>query len=124
MKLWHILTAVLFLSYAPSAVAADATGAGLRLCSNFIEDAESQSHSEVDFYFSWAQGFMSGLNIARLNDEPNRFKSMSVEDQKSHIRNFCMQNPTAKYFRAVIDLYVSLYPKVDMNNLNNVELNK
>jgi hypothetical protein len=52
-----------------------------------------------DYYFSWAQGFMSGLNdafegsISRYRD----LRSVSLAQQKQSLRAFCLQNPASKY---------------------------
>lgn len=118
-----IIAFVLILS-TPPAKAADAEGAGLATCATVMQD-QNQDKNREEFYFSWTEGFMSGLNIARLNDEPNKFKSLSTEEQKTHIRDFCNTNPAAKYFKAALDLYITLYPKnaEEPGGLGALELN-
>jgi hypothetical protein len=64
-----------------------------------------------EYFYGWAQGFMSGMNVARLNEEPGAFKGMPQEQQIAHIRSFCEANPTKRYFEAVGSLYTTLYPK-------------
>jgi hypothetical protein len=121
-----ILAALMIPLCAHKAEAGEFEGAGLRLCSEYLSDSKKFSPSEEDFYFSWAEGFMSGVNVARLNDEAGAFKSMPADQQKTHIRDFCSKNPTEKFYKAVFDLYVTLYPKKDAGGpgLGGVELDK
>jgi hypothetical protein len=94
----------------PNANAVGIEGPGARSCEYFIQNVKSEPATE-EHYFTWAQGYMSGLNVARLNDERGAFQSMPMELQRAHIRTFCDANPTKQYVYAVIDLYITLYPK-------------
>jgi hypothetical protein len=62
-------------------------------------------------WFSWAQGFMSGMNIARLNDVEGAFDKIPMEEQKARLRTFCEANPSRKYSDGVLELYSIVYPR-------------
>ena len=114
MKKLHVAAATVIVLaiwfIAPLAHAADGEGVGLRTCST-LWDSSKKDPSMEHYFFGWAEGFMTGLNIARLNDEPGAFKSMPQKQQMAYIRNFCEANPVRDYFDAVIELYKVLYPK-------------
>ena len=118
MRRFHSIVLLLLLSAfcAPRAYALEYEGAGLRSCSEFIQDSQKYSPSEEEFYFSWAEGYMSGVNVAKLNDE-HAFKLMPADQQKLYLRNFCNKNLTDKFYKAVYALYLTLYPKVDRLNI-------
>src|SRR5260370_18938745 len=111
MKQWLIAGAiVLTITFiTPIADAASAEGVGVRPCEYFMQVYKADPAND-ELWFSWAQGFLSGMNIARLNDTPGMFKRMSMEEQKDHIRSFCQANPKKKYFEAVGVLYTRLDP--------------
>jgi hypothetical protein len=50
------------------AKAGEYEGIGLRLCSDFRKDSLADSVYAEKIYFSWAEGFMSGANVARLTN--------------------------------------------------------
>lgn len=112
MRKWRATAIALFVVGlgAQNAIAAEFEGAGIKLCSDFTEFYKSDPSTASNIYFDWAEGFMSGLNIASTSDT-TAFKTMTAEQQEAHIRNFCDAYPTAKYFKAVLDLYTTIYPK-------------
>ena len=65
-----------------------------------------------DIYFTWAQGFMSGLNLdAVANRRPYRFiNGNDMLAQKIEICSYCDAHPLAQYVAAVVDLYNRLPP--------------
>jgi hypothetical protein len=107
---WFDLLAILIVSMLlnTKTLAADAEGIGVRTCEFFLRNQLANA-SQDDLWFSWAQGFMSGVNIARLDDTSGAFESMSIEKQKVFIQKFCAANPSKRYFEAVVDLYTNLY---------------
>ena len=58
------------------------------------------------FYFSWAEGFMSGLNTAPLllGNETN-LAARDTNYQRAIIDQYCDQRPLASYVQAVMSLY-------------------
>jgi hypothetical protein len=107
------LTALYLVFCASTSSAASFEGAGLRTCAEFESDTKNDPNKAEDFYFSWSEGFMSGLNIAQQNDKPHGFLSMPTKEQEEHIKTFCGANADAKFFKAVLDLYTIIYPKSD-----------
>jgi hypothetical protein len=73
-----------------------------------------------EIYFTWAQGFMSGLNMASaVQNGVDRDLGGTAADmsaQKIHIRSFCDSHPLVQYGLAVLDLYNSLPPKRENSN--------
>ena len=57
-------------------------------------------------YFSWAQGYMSGVNLAAgINNKdylPANLSAMTIAAQQRFIRDFCDRNPL-KDFREAVD---------------------
>jgi hypothetical protein len=94
-----------------SAKAVSEEGAGVRSCAYFLDNYKNDPALTEPLYFSWAQGYMSGLNVARLDDRAGVFQPMSMDEQRSYIRNFCNANPTKKYLYAVLDLYKTLHQR-------------
>jgi len=106
-----ILAALLAIMSRPhNAVAGESEGAGLRLCSDYVESYKADPSTASNVYFDWAEGFMSGLNFIKINDDI-AFKTMTAEQQEAQIRRFCDAHPTEQYSKAVVDLYVTIYPK-------------
>jgi hypothetical protein len=109
-----VVTSVLFVATTAYGEPASNMGAGMTTCANFnqlyeaatlvrklnVDSAAQRAVKDLeDYYFSWAQGFMSGLNdafestISKFRD----LRSLSVDQQKQSLRAFCLQNPTSKY---------------------------
>ena len=118
-KLRHLAAAAgLFLLIAPDAAMAKSllAGAGAFPCAEFSDQYKENPRKVEGVYFTWAQGFMSGLNSGLLASSdieapylhPNDF---DTEDQQRHIRHYCDQHPLADYFEAVMDLYFEMREK-------------
>jgi hypothetical protein len=86
------------------------TGAGTRTCGQFAEAYRASPEVNELFYFSWAQGFMSGRNsvLAENNQLIRDLASLSMDEQQSFIRHYCNQFPLDLYYSAVIKLHNSL----------------
>ena len=118
-RLRHLAAAAgLFLLMAPDAAAAveDAmAGAGLTTCAVFASRYKENPEKVGIIYFTWAQGFMSGLNtglIASHSETPDLHPNdFDTEDQQGHIRHYCDQHPLADYFEATLDLYFEMLKK-------------
>jgi len=66
---------------------------------------DPQSTDEI--VFTWAQGYMTGMNAAAFFTRKN-LRGWSLEQQKQHIRAFCDQRPLANVRDAVSDLFNNL----------------
>ncbi len=89
-------------------------GVGARSCAEFAKDYKSEPRSMGLFYFSWAQGFMSGWNIGTAvgsgdKSHPVRdLSSRTTEQMERHMRDYCDEHPLRTFLEAVTNLYVSL----------------
>lgn len=85
-------------------------GIGLGSCSVFASQYRQWGVTIETSYFAWAQGFMSGLNMAapHAGRDARNLKAITTEDQEARLRSYCDQHPSGDYIDAVIDLYVSL----------------
>ena len=117
-KLRHLAAAAgLFLLIAPDAAAGEkaVAGAGVTTCAVFASRYKENLEKVEIIYFTWAQGFMSGLNtglIASNSETPDLHPNdFDTEDQQGHIRHYCDQHPLADYFEATLDLYNEMRQK-------------
>jgi hypothetical protein len=115
--IWTVALAALAVAIALTAAHAEPAsniGPGMMPCSDFNQlykaatlvrelNADPAAPRAVkdleDYYFSWAQGFMSGINDA-LEGSISKYRdlrSVSVDQQKQSLRAFCLQNPASKY---------------------------
>lgn len=87
-------------------------GAGTLSCARFAEHYRLNPEQNEDFYFSWAQGLMSGLNMANPRLRPplpvRDLAAWTTERQKQFIRDYCDRHPLQLYTEAVIELIKSL----------------
>jgi hypothetical protein len=116
--MWRTAFTLVLLVAVPARAATDypLMGIGLGSCSLFASQYRQWGATIETSYFAWAQGFMSGLNMAgpRAGHEARNLKAIAVEEQEARLRSYCDQHPGGDYIDAVIDLYGSLprIPKV------------
>lgn len=111
------ILALVAMTMPSAAVAADQAsqgqgfGLGMRSCAEFAKlYVETPDETEAAFY-SWAQGFMSGLNLQDVFMKVG-YKDLgaqSLDTQKGWLRSFCDQHPLKSYADAVVHLY-STFP--------------
>ena len=81
-------------------------GAGTKSCAVFARTYKDKPKTADMIYFSWAQGYMSGVNLAAgINNKdyrPANLNAMAVAVQQRFIRDFCDRNPL-KDFREAVD---------------------
>ena len=109
-----ILIATLFCSFvvAGPALCKDyvAMGAGTVSCGKFAKDYASAPDEFSNFYFAWAQGYMSGINLA-IASETKRYRNlagMPTDQQERFLRAHCNQHPLGDFADGVIELYDKL----------------
>jgi hypothetical protein len=84
-------------------------GIGAKTCAGFAEEyRQDPDHWEI-IYFSWAQGWMSGVNTANIQTARN-VNSVPVPDQKMYLRRYCDEHPSDNYVDAVVQLFQMLKP--------------
>jgi hypothetical protein len=80
-------------------------GAGMQTCAVFLAHYKGSVPSLENFYFSWAQGYMSGMNVAIsrgvTNSRPADLNAMPAAAQMRFIRDFCEHDPLERYSGAV-----------------------
>ncbi len=88
---------------------ANGYGLGIDSCAVFAKKYTANPEVAESVYFTWAQGFMSGLNfVATANGSVYRVITGSdMTTQKADIRSYCEAHPLTQYVGAVIDLYQS-----------------
>ncbi|HTK85850.1 MAG TPA: hypothetical protein VL625_12275 [Patescibacteria group bacterium] len=82
-------------------------GAGAFTCSEFGKEYQTDPESE-HMFFTWAQGFMSGMNAAGGFGHVRDLGSKPVVDQEEFLRKYCDDHPLSTYAVAVSKLYVTL----------------
>lgn len=119
---WLVVAAVAAIVAMPYAANADNTGQGYGLgvhsCAEFAKSYAANPVVTEDLYFTWAQGFMSGLNLSLVSNTGS-FRYIDGNDMASHklrIRSFCATHPLAPYVGAVMDLLNSLPPRKAISN--------
>ena len=83
------------------------SGSGTMSCAE-VTGALQQHPGDENLFFSWAQGFMSGLNTDLLKHGETDLNSLPVDAQKQFVRSYCKEHPHAPYFEAVFKLFDEL----------------
>ena len=101
--------AVIVLPAAARAESAAAEGVGTYACSEFAR-VQLHDQSLATLYFSWAQGWMTGWNLAEMDAaKPSRdLNARSVGDEQAFLKSYCAAHPKALYMEAVYRLFSSL----------------
>jgi hypothetical protein len=107
---WVLLTSWL-ISPGASAQMAKIVGTGAATCATFLSDIARNPISERE-YFSWAQGYMSGILMRappgkdeNLDLTPREFP---VQNQLEFFRSFCAAHQQDDYADAAASLYQRL----------------
>lgn len=82
----------------------------MRSCTDFAKDYAAYAGKAEDIYFTWAQGFMSALNL-NLSANQGVYRVIdgaAMPTYKIQIRSFCDGHPLAPYAAAIMDLMASL----------------
>lgn len=84
-------------------------GAGVSTCAEVTAYVNDHPDKAIMF-FSWAQGFMSGLNVQKslTRQKSHDLGTLSTSDQQERLKSVCEQNPTASYGSIVLAFYNSL----------------
>lgn len=85
---------------------ASSAGAGWVSCAEFGQSYQQSPKSTEDYFFAWAQGYMSGRNHSSFFRKD--VNGLPRPQQKQHIRSFCAENPLSNYLKAVDSLYDTL----------------
>jgi hypothetical protein len=80
------------------------SGAGTMSCAA-VAAALQQHPEDENLFFSWAQGFMSGLNTDLLKHGETDLNGLPLDAQKQFIRSYCRDHSRAPYFEAAFKLF-------------------
>ena len=111
MKLMHIvLAALLIQSTIAIADPIGVAGPGAHSCAEFARFFRQDPDQTSVMMFTWAQGYMSGLNVAggASGREVRDLAGMNTKDEEWAILNYCDQHPMSDLATAVMDLYKTL----------------
>ena len=109
MKPLRALIAVLVLltgsASLVNAMDAERMGVGLETCGEFA--SLYRRVPNITEQSSWAQGYMSGMNMASLahGDISKNMGAMAIDEQERTLRECCNDHPLTAYYKAVTDLY-------------------
>ena len=85
------------------------TGVGNRTCADFAKNYRNTATPIIieNIFFSWAQGFMAGWNVA-LSDVQKELtvdlSALKTDEQKKYLRDFCDKHPLKNYMDGVMGL--------------------
>ena len=104
------VTVVLFLICLPQTAGSQPIiqGAGLEPCGKFADLYGTDPAAAESFYYSWAQGLLSGMNVALHVEGSTTDLTDSRYDtdaQQSYLRRYCNEHPSTPYFGAVMSLW-------------------
>lgn len=86
-------------------------GLGVNSCAGFSAMYERDPATTEATFFTWAQGFMSAINMVLLGREHQPSTNLAqwdVDKQKRHIRSYCAANPSRAYDEGVFDLFEAM----------------
>jgi len=103
--------AAIVLTLAAPALAEPAAGQGVGTytCAE-ASRAIRGDHSLDLLYFSWAQGSMTGWNLAQMNANLPTvdLTALSLENQRAFVKAYCAQHTNGLYMDAVYKLYQAM----------------
>ena len=82
------------------------SGAGLISCGQFLED--QKDHGLSDMYIHWAQGFLSGLNIADGRAGKELVPLPDAPTINAYLVKYCTDKPLEKPIGGTLALYKEL----------------
>jgi hypothetical protein len=87
-----------------------AQGAGTLTCRQFASMYRGHPELAENVFFTWAQGFMTGVNYAKIaaHGKSADLGAMTTAKQKSYIRSYCDAHPSEVFLKAITNLYFRL----------------
>jgi hypothetical protein len=107
MKTLALALTLSLLSVSAQSIAAEQaawSGSGTMACAE-VTGAIQQHPEDENLFFSWAQGFMSGLNTDLLKHGETDPNGLPLEAQKQFVKSYCKEHPRSPYFEAVFKLF-------------------
>ncbi len=79
-------------------------GPGTMTCAQ-VAQAYRDHPEDENLFFSWAEGFMSGLNTELLQRGETDLNGLPLDTQKQFIKSYCKDHPRTPYLGAVFKLF-------------------
>jgi hypothetical protein len=95
-------------------------GLGANSCARYSEMYQNDPASTETAFFTWAQGFMSAINMVLLGREHQRSTNLALWDlarQRQYIRSYCAANPSRAYDEGVFDLFAAMRKEQGLGSL-------
>jgi hypothetical protein len=85
-------------------------GLGRDTCADFTKSFNVNPETTLLKYFTWAQGYMSGMNfyLAKSEGHARELESMPERDQQAFLWNYCVEHPSDIYGQGVVELMFKL----------------
>jgi hypothetical protein len=80
-------------------------GPGITSCADFTKACHDDPETMENLFYSWALGFMSGLNVGLAGHGDTNLHQWSEQAQKDFLKTTCAAHPRGGYVGAVFDLY-------------------
>jgi hypothetical protein len=87
-------------------------GAGSGKCGDYVREYQRDPDVANNVYFSWAQGYMSGLNFEQLalKKRMRNLNALPVASQLDYLMVYCKQKPDELFVMAARNLFNALPP--------------
>jgi hypothetical protein len=108
MRVWLVAVALLGIFTAAHADAINAMVAGSTSCGTFEKKYKANPKFTEEFYFTWADGFLTGLNAGVSPGRRRDLAAMNILEQMQYVRNYCDAKPLDNYTDAVRKLWLEL----------------
>ena len=94
----------------------DTAGVGLVTCAVFGKEYSNNPEYVEAIWFSWLQGYLSGLNaILKITGQARRnLDGVTPDEKKQYMRRYCNEHPLDYYIAGAKRLFLSL-PVVDQD---------
>jgi hypothetical protein len=100
---------LLMICYASNAEEYALMGLGANSCGKFVELYRLDPAHTEDGFVNWAQGFLSGMNMAALlNSGMSKNLKMPIENYGRALRRYCDQHPLGEVVNGIMEFYKSL----------------
>lgn len=107
LKRAMVMATVVFFWTSGNGAASAVQGPGATSCAEFAKMYQDDPSVE-GFFYSWAQGFWSSLNLVAKGLQRPTHELEKGDANNSALRAFCANNPLKNYMDGVTELYGKL----------------
>jgi hypothetical protein len=111
MQVSIVLTIAFLLALTGRADAAsDIYNLGKSTCGKYLEQKRDDPQHADDMFYSWANGYVSGMNeaLASAGQPRHDLGAKSAESKVQFIQDYCKEHPLGDYLSSVLALIRSL----------------